>query len=237
MLMFGSFTEKALSAYESLVKKQYAEKQKKVRSAQGTEMMDNYGVSDTDHDFLDADESIDADDYAESWDFTTCIRSNGTLYGIAPGKKCRKGSETKSVTKEDKQREALKRKVQKEIESNPRMSYLKKAVEGRKNAIANRESFIKENKYPAANAGIQKEIEKAKKELDDLNKDILREKRRIAKQILDESQKPTRAQRLGRLSARKARAEKVLADLQKERKESDTERSARQGVFNKSLWD
>lgn len=235
--MFGSFTEKALSAYESLVKKQYAEKQKKVRSAQGTEMMDNYGVSDTDHDFLDADESIDADDYAESWDFTTCIRSNGTLYGIAPGKKCRKGSETKGVTKEDKQREALKRRVQKEIESNPRMSYLKKAVEGRKNAIANRESFIKENKYPAANAGIQKEIEKAKKELENLNKDILRERRRIAKQVVDEAKKPTRAQRLGRLSATKARAEKVLADLRKEKEETPTQKSGKQGVFNKSQWD
>jgi len=64
--MFGSFTEMALSAYESLVKKQYAEKQKNVRSAQGTEMMDNYGVSDTDPDFLDAEESMDPDYYAES---------------------------------------------------------------------------------------------------------------------------------------------------------------------------
>jgi hypothetical protein len=39
------------------------------------------------------------------------------------------------------------------------------------------------------------------------------------------------------LSATKARAEKVLTDLRKEKEESDTERSARQGVFNKSQWD
>jgi hypothetical protein len=97
--MFGTFSEKALSAYETLVREQYAEKQKRVKSAQGTEAMDNYGVSDTNHEFLDADESYDADDYGECYDFTTCIRANGSLYGIADGKKCRKGSETKTQPK------------------------------------------------------------------------------------------------------------------------------------------
>lgn len=236
-MQFGTFTEKALASYESLVKQQYVEKQKRVGSAQGTEMMDNYGVSDTNHEFLDADESYDKDDYAECYDFTTCIRANGTLYGIAPGKKCRKGTETKAATKEEKTKQTIKNRIRKEVEGNQRIAYLKKAVEGRKNAIASRESFIKANEYPAANPGIQKEIEKAKKEIENLKKDILREQRRIAKQIVDEARKPTRAQRLGRLSAKKARAEKVLADLRKEKEESDTARSARQGVFNKSQWD
>jgi hypothetical protein len=235
MASLGTFSERALAAYDELVRREY--KEKKVKGGQGTEYADNLGVGENDSSFIDEDEGNNPNDYSESWDFTTCVRSNGSLYGIAPGKKCRKGSETKSVTKEDKQREALKRKVQKEIESNPRMSYLKKAVEGRKNAIAKRESFIKENKYPAANAGIQKEIEKAKKELENLNKDILRERRRIAKQVVDEAKKPTRAQRLGRLSATKARAEKVLADLRKEKEETPTQKSGKQGIFNKSQWD
>jgi hypothetical protein len=65
----------------------------------------------------------------------------------------------------------------------------------------------------------------------------VRERRRIAKRVVDGERKETKAQRLGRLSATKARAEKVLTDLRKEKEESDTERSARQGVFNKSQWD
>jgi hypothetical protein len=45
---------------------------------------------------------------------------------------------------------------------------------------------------------------------------------------------------VGRLSATRARAEKVLADIRKEKPVpvmSDTQRSGRQGVFNKSKWD
>ena len=86
-MQLGTFSEGALSHYQQMVMEEYAEKQKRVRSVQGTEWADNHGVSDTDHDFLDTDESMDADDYAEAWDYTTCIRANGTLYGIADGKK------------------------------------------------------------------------------------------------------------------------------------------------------
>jgi len=118
-MLFGSFTEEALGAYESLVREQFAEKQKRVKSAQGTEMMDNYGVSDTNHEFLDADESYDAGDYSESWDFTTCIRANGSLYGIAEGKKCRKGSETKAQPKvrsaKDKKREGIRKRGERSV--------------------------------------------------------------------------------------------------------------------------
>jgi hypothetical protein len=233
--MFGSFTEKALSAYDQLVRSEF--KEKKVKGGQGTEYADNLGVGQNDSSFIDEDESNNPDDYSEAWDFTTCVRPNGSLYGIAPGKKCRKGAETKAVTKEEKAKQTVKNRIRKALEGNQRIAYLKKEITGRKNAIATRESFIKANKYPAANPGIQKEIQKAKKEIENLKKDILREQRRIAKQVVDEARKPTRAQRLGRLSATKARAEKVLADLRKEKEETDTERSARQGVFNKSQWD
>jgi len=233
--MIGTFTEKSLLTYAEKASQAY--KERRVAGRQGTEAHDNLGVGETDHSFIDTEESTDADDYAEWYDFTTCLRSNGTRYGIAPGKRCRKGTETKAVVKEDKQREAIKRKVQKKIAESPKVAYLTKAMAGRKNAIQSREAFIKENKYPSANPGIQKEIERIKKELEGMRKDILREKRRIAKQEVDANRKETRAQRLGRLSATKARAEKVLADLRKEKEETDTQRSAKQGVFNKSQWD
>jgi hypothetical protein len=194
-------------------------------------------IGENDSSFIDEDESGDKDDYSESWDFTTCLRSNGTRYGIAPGKKCRKGTETKGNTKEDRQQEVLKRKVKKEIDSNPRMSHLKKALVGRRAALKSREGFVKENKYPAANPGMKQEIERIQKEIKALQDDIVRERRRIAKRVVEGERKETKPQRLGRLGATKARAEKVLADLRKETKESDTERSARQGVLNKSRWD
>jgi hypothetical protein len=235
MASLGTFSERALAAYDELVRRDY--KEKKVKGGQGTEYADNLGVGENDSSFIDEDQDGNSNEYSESWDFTTCIRSNGTRYGIAPGKKCRKGSETKGVSKEDKQREAIKRKVQKAIDSNPRMSYLKKALDGRKNALRSREDFVKENKYPAANPGMKQEIERIQKEIKALQDDIVRERRRIAKRVVDGERKETKAQRLGRLSATKARAEKVLTDLRKEKEESDTERSARQGVFNKSKWD
>lgn len=235
MASLGTFSERALAAYDELVRRDY--KEKKVKGGQGTEYADNLGVGENDSSFIDEDQEGNGNEYSESWDFTTCIRSNGTRYGIAPGKKCRKGSETKGVTKEDKQREGIKRKVQKAIDSNPRMSYLKKALDGRKNALQSREGFVKENKYPAANPGMKQEIERIQKEIKALQDDIVRERRQIAKRVVEGERKETKAQRLGRLSATKARAEKVLTDLRKEKKDSDTERSARQGVFNKSKWD
>ena len=233
--MFGTFTEKALLAYAEKASEAFRER--KVKAHQGTEQHDNLGIGETDHSYIDNEESQDADDYSESWDFTTCIRSNGTFYGIAPGKRCRKGTETKGVSKEDKQREVIKKRVEKKIAESPRVAYLTKAMKGRKNAIQSREDFIKRNNYPLANAGLKEEIAKIKKEIEGMKKDILREKRRIAKQEVDANRKETRAQRLGRMSATKARAEKVLADLRKEKEETDTQRSARQGVFNKSQWD
>lgn len=234
-LMFGSFTEEALANYNDLVS--HREKQKRVKSAQGTEMMDNFGVSDTDHDFLDADESMDADDYTEFFDYTTCIRSNGSRYGIAPGKKCRKGTEGEPATKEQKGQARLKKKIQGEISNSTRLKSLSKEVSRRKHAIKQREEFIKANRYPIQKPSMEAEIANIKGEIANLNKLITAERRRIAKRVADSEQKPTKAQRLGRLSATKARAEKVLADLRKEKPESDTERSARLGVFNKSLWD
>lgn len=227
--MFGSFSESALLAY--------AEKVKKVVAKQGTEWADAGGVGEEDHTYIDTDQSQDSDDYAEYYDYTTCIRSNGTLYGIAPGKKCRKGSETDPASKEDKKRSQLKAKVLRAIEADPKVAKARKDRAGRQFAMKERQAFIKANRYPAANEGMRREVEKIRKEIADLNKDILREKRRIAKQVASSEVKETRLQRAGRLAATKVRAEKVLADLKKEKPESDTERSARQGVFNKSQWD
>lgn len=227
--MFGSFTENALLAY--------AEKVKKVAAKQGGEWADNAGVGETDSTFIDTGESQDLNDYSEWYDFTTCLRSNGTLYGIAPGKKCRKGSETAEASKESKQRARLKAKVLKAIEKDPKVEWARKERDRRKVALKQREAFVKANRYPAANAGMQKEIARIRKEIADLTQDILREKRRIAKQVVEGERKVPRAERLGRMAATKARAEKVLADLRKERTETDTERSARLGVFNKSQWD
>jgi len=228
--MFGSFTERALLAY--------AEKVKKVVAKQGTEWADAGGVGEEDHTFIDTNESQDPSNYAEFYDYTTCLRSNGSRYGIAPGKKCRKGTETKAETKEEKGRERLKRRVQKAIDESPRVQYRRKALQGRRNALASREAFVKANKYPAANEGMQREITRIKKEIADLTKDLQREKRRIAKQIADSELKETRLQRAGRLAATKARAEKVLADLRKEGTKAvkDPLRQT-SGVFNKSDWD
>ena len=227
--MFGSFSESALLAY--------AEKVKKVAAKQGAEWADTAGIGKADSTFIDTDESQDTDDYAEWYDFTTCIRSNGTLYGIAPGKKCRKGSETDSVSKEDKKRAQLKAKVLKAIEADPKVAYARKQRTGRHFAMKQRQAFIKANRYPEANEGMRRQVEKIRKEIAELNKDILREKRRIAKQIASSEVKENRLQRAGRLAATKVRAEKVLADIRKEQPESDTMRSAREGVFNRSRWD
>ena len=65
--MFGSFNESALLAY--------AEKVKKVVSKQGTEQHSNYGISEEESSFIDSDESQDAEDYSQFYDYTTCIRS------------------------------------------------------------------------------------------------------------------------------------------------------------------
>ena len=171
---------------------------------------------------------------------TTCVRKDGTRYGIAPGKKCRKGSEGTPATTEEKDNGRIKRRVQKQIAESTRVKMLRKALEGRRNAVAKREAFINSNQYPAANAGMQKEIEKIKGEIKDLQQQVQSEHRQIAQRVVRAAQKATKAQREGRLNATRARAEKVLVDLRKEREsgaDSDTARSARAGVFNKSQWD
>jgi len=99
-------------------------KEKRVRGGQGTEYADNLGVGETDKSFIDADESEDASNYSEHYDFTTCIRSDGTLYGIGGGK-CRKGTEVSASalarlkeerkTPKQKQREAIQKRGTKAV--------------------------------------------------------------------------------------------------------------------------
>ncbi len=84
--MLGTFNEEALSAYAEQVKA------KRVKKVAGTEYADNLGVGEHDHSYLDTDESQDKRDYAESYDFTVCVRDNGTVYGTRG--KCRLGKET-----------------------------------------------------------------------------------------------------------------------------------------------
>jgi len=121
--MFGSFTEDALHRYEELVRF----REKKVKGGQGSEYADNLGVGEHDHSSIDADGSQDADDYAEggdTWDYTTCLRPNGTLYGIGGGK-CRKGTEIsadavrkrkeEAKTPKQKQREARRKKGERAV--------------------------------------------------------------------------------------------------------------------------
>lgn len=89
--MFGSFTEDALLSYAEKAERAFKEKAVK-RGHQGSEWSDTAGVGPVDSSYIDTDESQDADDYSEHYDFTTCLRPNGTLYGIGGGK-CRKGTE------------------------------------------------------------------------------------------------------------------------------------------------
>jgi hypothetical protein len=66
--MFGSFSEQTLSAYNDAVKR----KKKESKPA----WMDNAAVGDVDHSFLDNDESMAKEDYAEYFnhDFGKCLR-------------------------------------------------------------------------------------------------------------------------------------------------------------------
>ena len=85
--MLGTFSEQALSDYAEKVRA----KTKRVQASQGTEYADNLGVGEHDHGYLDTDESQDKQDYSE-YDFTVCVRDNGTVYGTRG--KCRLGKET-----------------------------------------------------------------------------------------------------------------------------------------------
>jgi hypothetical protein len=95
--MFGTFSEESLLTYSQLVK----EKTKRVKKVAGTEMFDNWGVGEHDHSFIDNDESQDKNDYAETWDYTVCLRSDGSRYGTAG--KCRKGTQTEKAGKEERE--------------------------------------------------------------------------------------------------------------------------------------
>jgi hypothetical protein len=112
--MFGSFSETSLQRYAEQVR----EKVKKVKSVQGTEWASNDGVSEEDSSFIDNDESYDKRDYAE-YDYVQCLRSDGSTYGIADGKKCRKGSKTKAQPKvpsaKDKKREGIRKRGERAV--------------------------------------------------------------------------------------------------------------------------
>lgn len=111
--MFGSFSEEALSRYEELVLADY--KEKKIKQAtQGTEIHDNLGIGPNDTSFIDNDESTDADDYSE-WDFTICVRGDGSQYGIADGKQCRKGTKMSKSAEKRQRKEAEARKNTPEV--------------------------------------------------------------------------------------------------------------------------
>lgn len=101
--MLGSFSSESLQKYAEQVK----------ATGQGTEWLDNAGVGKHDHSFVDEKESTDPDDYKgkvgkvkkalkqkgvldhsewDSYDFTVCVRNDGTVYGTKG--KCRIGKET-----------------------------------------------------------------------------------------------------------------------------------------------
>jgi hypothetical protein len=110
--MFGHFSESSLESYAELVKE-------KVKKVAGTEWADNDGIGDNDSSFIDTDESYAKEDYAESYDYAQCLRKDGTRYGIADGKKCRKGSETKAQPKvpstKDKKREGIRKRGERAV--------------------------------------------------------------------------------------------------------------------------
>lgn len=90
--MLGTFSEQALSDYAEKVRA----KQVKA-NVQGTEQFDTYGVGPNDKSFLETDESQERENYTDhsewgEYDFTVCVRDNGTVYGTRG--KCRLGKET-----------------------------------------------------------------------------------------------------------------------------------------------
>lgn len=68
--MFGRFDEEALAAYAEKVRT------KRAPAKQGCERLDNYGVGEHDHSFLDADEKPELLNHAEAsdYDFGACVR-------------------------------------------------------------------------------------------------------------------------------------------------------------------
>ena len=127
--MFGTFTESALLAYAERATEAF--KEKRIAGKQGTEHADNEGIGEHDHSFIDADESQDADDYSEHYDFTTCLRPNGTLYGIGGGK-CRKGTEVSAdaVARLKQERKSPKQKKRESIRKRGETAVKKDKAEG-----------------------------------------------------------------------------------------------------------
>lgn len=95
-MQFGTFTEEALSKYAQLVSDNFREKRKDLNK-QGCEKLDNLGIGENDKSFDETGESQDKDDYSETYDFGTCLRPDGSMYGISRGK-CRQGSEVDKET-------------------------------------------------------------------------------------------------------------------------------------------
>jgi len=215
--MFGHFNEEALARYEELVQQDYREK--KVAAVQGTEKHDNGGIGEVDSSFIDNDESQDADDYSECYDFTTCIRADGSLYGIRGGK-CRQGNEIDRASVEalrasrkpgPKARKAAA--IQKRGERSLKQATAEKVLaglqkEGKKEAQTKaRAEDRRRAKDPYTNRDrvgqIQGLVGKATRVID-----RLQERRKRIKQETDYSRK---------LDARIARLKGAVAKLQKEK--------------------
>ena len=157
----------------------YAEKaseafrERKVAGRQGTEKHDNLGLGEHDHSFIDTDESQDLDDYSEAWDFARCIRGDGTMYGIASGKKCRKGTDTTAPTKREAQRKTKKEKIQKRGETSLKRATAEKVLdqlkqEGKREKTAEQRRAKGDGFGRSRSEQLQVLIGKAQKNLDQL---------------------------------------------------------------------
>jgi hypothetical protein len=188
-MIFGSFKESALLAYADKAAEAY--KEKRVRGGQGTEYADNLGVGETDKSFIDADESQDLDDYSEHYDFTTCIRADGTLYGT--GGKCRKGTEVsadtvrkrkdQATTPEQKRRETQRKKGERHLTRERAKEVLAGVQnEGKKEKERNQKAFERRAKSDgfarSRTEQIQVLVGKATESLDRL----LERRRRVKKE-------------------------------------------------------
>ena len=181
-MVFGSFTEEALCAYAEQVRKRA--KAEKVEKTAGTEWADNHGVGEHDSSFIDTDESQERSDYSECYDFTLCVRSDGSKYGIADGKKCRKGTETKVQPKvrsaKEKRGEAIRKRGERSLKRATAEKVLEEVrKEGAKERDAKRQREVtgtKERGEATRTQRIQSLVGKAQKAIDRLQAAIARTK-------------------------------------------------------------